>query len=170
MPKKTLIIDPSEYDLNSPIAGIEEIRRYNHQRYEMEHLTAIVFEDPVRNICVGYKDLGPDEFWIRGHMPGMPLMPGVIMCEAAAQLTSYFTCKHTMMAARVVGFGGLKDVRFRGIVKPGERFVVQARLLKIRSQMLTCEFQCLVRDEIVCDGNIIGIPLPDDFLKTREPA
>ena len=90
MAKKQLILDFSEYDLNTVIADIEEIHRWNPQRYEMEQLTAICFEDSQRCICVGYKDLGPDEFWARGHMPGMPLMPGVIMCEAAAQLSSYF--------------------------------------------------------------------------------
>ena len=55
-------------------------------------------EDSARNVCVGYKDLGPDEFWVRGHMPGMPLMPGVIMCEAAAQLASYYSHKYKLMA------------------------------------------------------------------------
>ncbi len=165
MPRRAPILDPSEYDLNRVIAGVEEIRRYNRQRFEMEQLTAIVFEDRQRSICVGYKDLRPDEFWVRGHMPGTPLMPGVIMCEAAAQLASYFAQKYRVLDATVVGFGGLKDVRFRGVVLPGERFVVVARLLKTRSTMMTCEFQCLVRQNLVCEGVIIGIPLPEEALR-----
>ena len=56
---KPLILDFSEYDLNHVVADIEEIRRYNPQRFEMEQLTAICYEDPARNICVGYKDLRP---------------------------------------------------------------------------------------------------------------
>lgn len=164
MPKKPLILDPAEIDTNRVIADISEIRRYNPQRHEMEQLTAICYEDPQRSICVGYKDLGPDEFWIRGHFPGMPIMPGVLMCEAAAQLASYYTMKHKLMKAPIVGFGGLQDVRFRGVVRPGERFVIVARLLKIRSTMLTCEFQCFVRQNLVCDGVILGIPLyPEDI-------
>ncbi len=167
MPKRALILDPSEYDLNHSIADIAEIRRYNRQRFEMEQLTAIVYEDSERSICAGYKDLGPNEFWVRGHMPGMPLMPGVIMCEAAAQLASYYVLKHKLMDAPMVGFGGLKDVRFRGIVQPGDRFVVLARLLKTRSTMLTCEFQCLVRQNLVCEGILMGIPLSEDLVKGR---
>jgi len=163
VPKRQLILDPSQYDLNHVIADIHEIRRYNRQRFEMEQLTAIVYEDLDKAICVGYKDLGPNEFWARGHMPGRPLMPGVIMCEAAAQLASYYTQKYRLMKTPVVGFGGLKDVRFRGVVQPGERFVVVARLLKIRSSILTCEFQCLVRDNMVCEGVLMGIPLPEDL-------
>jgi 3-hydroxyacyl-[acyl-carrier-protein] dehydratase len=165
---KQLILDPSEYDLNNVIADVEEIRRYNRQRFEMEQLTAVCYEDPERCICVGYKDLRPDEFWTRGHFPGVPLMPGVIMCEAAAQLASYFTQKRKLMNTPVVGFGGLKDVRFRGVVKPGERFVVLAKLLKVRSMMLTSQFQCLVRDNLVCEGVIMGIPLPAEVLSSPQ--
>ena len=168
MPKKPLIVDPSEYDLNRVIADIEEIRRYNHQRFEMEQLTAIVMDDPERAICVGYKDLTMDEFWVRGHMPGMPIMPGVIMCEAAAQMASYYTQSHNLMKGDLVGFGGLKDVRFRGVVHPGERFVIAAKLLKIRSVMITCQFQCFVQDNLVCEGILKGIPLPEDMIKSRQ--
>ena len=165
MAKKTLILDPSEYDVNHVVADIEEIRRYNPQRFEMEQLTAICYEDTERSICVGYKDLGPDEFWARGHMPGMPLMPGVIMCEAAAQLASYYTKKHRLIDAPMVGFGGLRDVRFRGLVLPGERFVIVDRLGRVRSTMLTCEFQCLVRGRLVCEGSLMGILLTEEAIK-----
>ena len=47
MAKRELILDFSEYDLNNVVADTEEIRRYNPQRYEMEQLTAICYEDPV---------------------------------------------------------------------------------------------------------------------------
>ena len=129
MPKRPLIIDFSEYDLNHVVGTIDEIRRYNPQRFEMEQLTAIVFEDFVRAICVGYKDLGLHEFWARGHMPGIPLMPGVVMCEAAAQLSSYIAVKSKLMNG-MMGFGGMEDIRFRGVVRPGDRFVIVTRLLK----------------------------------------
>ena len=165
MPRKDRILDPSEYDLNHVVADIQQIRRYNRQRFEMEQLTAIVLDDPQRSLCVGYKDLTDEEFWVRGHMPATPIMPGVVMCEAAAQMASYYTQKHGLMDAPMVGFGGLKDVRFRGVVRPGERFVIVAKLLKIRSMMLTCEFQCFVRDNLVCEGILKGIPLPEDVLK-----
>lgn len=77
----------------------------------MEQLTAICFEDSVRMIAVGYKDLGPDEFWIRGHMPGLPILPGVVMCEIAAQLCSYFSQRNNLLGSNAtLGFGGMNDV------------------------------------------------------------
>jgi 3-hydroxyacyl-[acyl-carrier-protein] dehydratase len=169
VPKRDLILEFSEYDLNHVVADVEEIRRYNPQRYEMEQLTAICHEDPIKNICVGYKDLGPHEFWVRGHMPNMPLMPGVIMCEAAAQLASYYTHRHKLMEG-VVGFGGLEDVRFRGLVRPGDRFVIVSHLLKLRRSFLTCEFQCFVNRNQVCEGVLKGVALPLEQLTGQQPA
>ena len=169
MAKRELILDFSEYDLNNVVADAEAIRRYNPQRFEMEQLTAICFEDTVRGICVGYKDLGPDEFWVRGHMPGMPLMPGVIMCEAAAQLSSYYSHRHKLMEG-MIGFGGLEDVRFRGVVRPGDRFVIVCRLLKLRRSIMTCEFQCFVNQNLVCEGVLKGVSLPLEQITSGEPA
>jgi 3-hydroxyacyl-[acyl-carrier-protein] dehydratase len=127
----------------------------------MEQLTAICYEDPVRAVCVGYKDLGPDEFWVRGHMPGMPLMPGVIMCEAAAQLASYYSHRFKLMEGdAVVGFGGLEEVRFRGVVRPGDRFVIVSSLLKLRRSIMTCQFQCFVNQNLVCEGILKGVTIP----------
>ena len=168
MTKKPLIIDFSECDVNRVIADVNDIRRYNPQRFEMEQLTAICFEDKERGICVGYKDLAPDEFWARGHMPGMPLMPGVIMCECAAQLSSYYVRRFNLMEG-IVGFGGLEEVRFRGVVRPGDRFIVACRLLKLRRAIVTCEFQCFVGQSLVCEGILKGIALPVDQL-TLDPA
>jgi 3-hydroxyacyl-[acyl-carrier-protein] dehydratase len=166
---KELILDFSEYDLNDVVADVEEIRRHNPQRFEMEQLTAICFEDRQRNTCVGYKDLGPDEFWVRGHMPGLPLMPGVIMCEAAAQLSSYYSHKFKLMEG-LIGFGGLEDVRFRGVVRPGDRFVIVCRLLKLRRSIMTCEFQCFVNRILVCEGICKGVSLPTNQVTGEQPA
>jgi 3-hydroxyacyl-[acyl-carrier-protein] dehydratase len=160
VPKKPLIIDFSAYDLNNVVADLEAIRRFNPQRYEMEQLTAICYENREDNTCVGYKDLTDNEFWTRGHMPGMPLMPGVIMCEAAAQLASYYSHRFKLMDAGIVGFGGLEEVRFRGVVRPGDRFVIVCRLLKLRRSIMTCEFECFVDQNLVCEGILKGVALP----------
>ena len=165
MSPKELIVDPATLDFSRPLADIETIRKYNPQRHEMEQLTAIVYEDSVRNICVGYKDVGTGEFWVRGHMPGMPLMPGVVMLEAAAQLCSYFVQKYDLLGSPMVGFGGLEEVRFRDPIIPGDRLILMCELLKARrGRMLVSRFQGIVRDNVAFEGILKGIPIPVEAL------
>ena len=168
MSPKSLFVDPSTIDFDKVIADLDEIRRYNPQRFEMEQLTAIVYEDAENAICVGYKDLGPDEFWIKGHIPVKPLMPGVVMLEAAAQLCNYFAQKYDALGADMIGFGGLEDVRFRGMVVPGDRLILMCKQVRSRrGKMIVCDFQGVVRGELVLAGRLKGIPIPLDRLPSR---
>jgi 3-hydroxyacyl-[acyl-carrier-protein] dehydratase len=162
---KDLLVDLSQIDPNRVLADIEEIRRVNPQRFEMEQLTAVVYANLEDHSCVGYKDVTDQEFWVRGHMPSMPLMPGVVMLEAAAQLCSYFTQKYDLLGAKMVGFGGLEDVRFRDPVFPGDRLYIMCKLIKVRrGRMVISSFQGVARDNVVVEGVIKGIPLPVDAL------
>ncbi len=168
MTGKDFIVDPSQLDFGNVIADIEAIRKYNPQRFEMEQLTAVIYEDIERRICVGYKDVTYEEFWVRAHMPGMPLMPGVFMCEAAAQLCSYFAVRHDLLGAKMVGFGGMEHVRFRDPVVPGDRLLIACEQVKIRrGRIIVCRFQGLVGETVVVDGMIKGIPLPIDVLRRQ---
>jgi 3-hydroxyacyl-[acyl-carrier-protein] dehydratase len=166
VPKKDLIADLSTIDFENVIADIEEIRRYNPQRFAMEHLTAIVHEDTKKHIVVGYKDVTSEEFWVQGHMPGMPLMPGVIMLEAAAQLCSYYTQKHDLVGTEMVGFGGLDGVRFRDPVLPGSRLILMCQLQKVRrGRIIVSRFQGVVSDSIVVEGILKGIAMPVETVR-----
>ncbi len=159
------LIDPTKFDCNKVVADIEAIRRVNPQRFEFEAITAIIYENVESGLCVGYKDITHDDFWVRGHMPGMPLMPGVMMCEAAAQLASYFVQHNDLMGAKMIGFGGLDEVRFRDPVIPGDRLLLAGQLIKARrGRIIISRFEGYVRDRLVVEGVIKGIPLPVDAL------
>jgi len=158
--KKPFLVDPSRYDLDKPTADLENIRLYNKQRFEMEQLTAVVYENHEEFVCVGYKDLTLHEFWIKGHMPQYPLMPGVMMCEVAAQLASYFSAKYKLLGENVMmGFAGLDKVRFRGIVLPGKRLAMQVKMINCRKILISAAFMGIIDGEVVCEGIVKGVPL-----------
>ena len=89
MPPQT-IYSLDNLDFDHPVFNLEEIRKVNPQRFEMEQLTAILSVDREGDGLIGYKDITPNEFWVRGHMPDFPLMPGVVLCECAAQLAGFY--------------------------------------------------------------------------------
>ena len=154
-----LMIDPDELDFDHPLVDLAGIRAVNPQRFEMEQLTAILRLDPQQQLIVAYKDVGHDEFWVRGHMPDFPLMPGVLMCEAAAQLCSYYIATHGQESSDFIAFGGLENVKFRGLVRPGDRLIIAARLTEYRPRRRAI-FSCqgIVGKSIVFHGDIIGVP------------
>ncbi len=157
MPPKYLT-DLKEIDIDKPEMGIEEIRAINPHRHEMEQLTAILKFDPDNKLIVGYKDVTADEFWVRGHIPGRPLMPGVIMVEAAAQLCTFYY-KKAIPDDRFLGFGGVDKVKFRGTVVPGDKLILIAKNLELRPRRAIFDTQGVVDDRIVFEARIIGMAI-----------
>jgi 3-hydroxyacyl-[acyl-carrier-protein] dehydratase len=154
-----LHFDPSGLDFNRVVADRDEIRRVNPQRFEMEQLNAIVHIDYAANLIVGYKDVAADEFWVRGHMPGNPLLPGVLMCEAAAQLCSYYVVTIGLLTHDFIGFGGLENVRFRQPVLPGERLVLVGKGIRLHPRQTIFNVQGLVGSTMVFHADVIGVPM-----------
>lgn len=157
------LADYSQYDFEHPMFDLEAIRTVNPQRFEMEQLTAVVHVDPEQHLVVGYKDVTDHEFWIRGHMPDYALMPGVILCESAAQLGGFYARKYKILGGDYLGFGGINEVRFRAPVYPNCRLVLVVHVTKLRpNRLVEYDFQGFVNDKMVFNGNMIGVPIHRD--------
>jgi 3-hydroxyacyl-[acyl-carrier-protein] dehydratase len=154
-----LHLDPSALDCSRVVVDREGLRRANPQRFEMEQLDAIVLLDLERHLIAGYKDVRPDEFWVRGHMPGYPLLPGVLMCEAAAQICSYYVQQIGLLKGDFIGFGGMDKVRFRGTVRPGDRLVLVGKAVRLHRRQTIFDVQGFVGPTMVFHAEIIGVPL-----------
>jgi 3-hydroxyacyl-[acyl-carrier-protein] dehydratase len=152
--------DLSQLDFSRPVATIEQIREILPHRFEMEMLTAILLVDPARRIIVGYKDVREDEFWVRGHMPGFPLLPGVLMCEAAAQLCCIHNVLEKINSTDVLmGLGGIEDARFVRPVRPGDRLVIVGHGIKMHRRLTRFRAVGFVRNEKVFETTVIGVPI-----------
>ena len=81
----------------------------------MQQLDGVMWFDKKKYLILGYKDVTQNEFWIRGHIPGRPLMPAVIMVESAAQLLSFFV-KQVYEEPGFIGFTSIDSAKFRSLV------------------------------------------------------
>jgi 3-hydroxyacyl-[acyl-carrier-protein] dehydratase len=151
-----LLFDLSKIDLEKTVFDRTAIAEVNPQSYEMAQLDGIIWHDRPKLLVLGYKDVTENEFWIRGHIPGRPIMPAVIMVETAAQLASFFM-KRIYGLEGFIGFSGIKQAKFRETVVPGDRLFLLGHICKIRSRQFSANVQGLVKDKMIYDATITGM-------------
>ncbi len=148
-----MLFDLSQIDLKGkPVFDREAIDKVNPQRFEMQQLDGILFYDKDKHQILGYKDVTEDEFWTRGHIPGRPLMPGVVMVEAAAQLSSFFV-KQAYELKGFIGFAGIDSAKFRSIVEPGQRLYLLGYITKFKRRRDTIHVTTSVQG--IVDGTMV---------------
>lgn len=152
------IIDLSKIDLNTRILGPRELDEFLPQTGHMRQCDGIIWHDERPDNGVGLKVVRPDEFWVPGHIPGRPIMPGVLIIEAVAQMASYLNTR----SGRVKGFLGFTrcdDVSFRGQVVPGDTLYLLASLIDCNRRRFISHCQGVVNGKLVFDGKITGMTL-----------
>ncbi|MGD1276483.1 MAG: beta-hydroxyacyl-ACP dehydratase [Tepidisphaeraceae bacterium] len=152
------LFDINGLDLNRIIHDQEEIRRYNPQRGHMEMLNAIVYVDETHHRLIGYKDVREDEFWVTGHIPGRPLLPGVLMVEAAAQLASFYALRYVGWKG-FMGFSRIEQCRFRMQVAPPCRLYVLGEQVYSRHGHICCRHQGVINGNLAFESTIVGAKL-----------
>jgi len=153
-----LLFDLSKIDLSAkPVFDREAIEKVNPQHFEMQHLDGVLWYDKENMLVLGYKDVTDKEFWVRGHIPGRPLMPGVIMIESAAQLLSFFV-KQIMGLQGFIGFASIDSAKFRATVEPGHRLLLLGKITKFRpGRKYDAYIQGLVGDKMVFETEVSGM-------------
>lgn len=151
-----LMFDLHDIDPKGIAVTAEEVGRLNPQCGAMRQLDYLIWMSPDSTRGLGVKHVKPDEFWVSGHIPGRPLLPGVLMIEAGAQLCSILYKKKTGNYA-FLGFTHCNDVTFRSQVVPGDTLFLLARELKFGTRRFESEVQAVVGDRLVLEARISGM-------------
>jgi len=155
MPAKP-IYDISKIDQSRIDVPKEQIEQINPHRHEFMLLDGIFFYTLEEKVIAGFRDIRDDAFWVRGHIPGRPLFPGVLMIETAAQLVSYYA-QTALPQEGFLGFAGVDNVKFRGSVTPGNRLVMLGYLIDLRPRRCVADTQGWVNGKLVYEGRITGM-------------
>ena len=111
--------------------------------------------------AVGYWQLTGAEPFFAGHFPGRPTLPGVLMCEAIAQLGAYALLSRPDFAGRLALFGGLDGVRFRRQVLPGERLDLEVELGRVSARAGRGSGRASVDGEEACRCDLLFVFVQD---------
>lgn len=104
--------------------------------------------------AVARKKVRPDEWYLAGHFPGRPVMPGVLIVEAMAQTGAVAVLSLEENRGRLALFAGIDDVRFKRIVEPGDELELECRLEMVRGPIGRGKATAKVGDELVARGTL----------------
>jgi 3-hydroxyacyl-[acyl-carrier-protein] dehydratase len=154
-----VLLNIADLDCSRVLYTREQIYQALPQRYEMSQLDGIIHADKAQMMTAAFRDVRADEWWCRGHMPGKPIFPGVLMMESAAQLAAFTQKIFHPVEGAFMGFGGIDDAKFRDSVIPPQRIVLVCKVVEARSRRFICALQSYVDQAMVFEGLITGIQL-----------
>lgn len=156
----TPLIDFDAVDISTPIASHDDIYAELQQAGSFALLDNVLHYSEENKLVVGSKGIRADDWWAPDHIPGRPLFPGALMIEAGAQLCTWdFMRRREDKGEVFVGFGGLNNTRFRGVVEPGATLVFAGSVLRIRKSLFTYSVQGFVDQRLVFETEVMGVVL-----------
>lgn len=104
--------------------------------------------------AIGYKNVTINEPFFQGHFPGMPVMPGVLIIEALAQVGAIALLSQEEMKGKVAFFGGIKQAKFREKVVPGDKLELKCEIIKQRGPIGVGKAVATVDGKVACTAEL----------------
>ncbi len=104
--------------------------------------------------AVAIKNVTMNEAFFQGHFPARPVMPGVLMVEAMAQVTGVVMLSNPELKGKLAFFMSVNNVKFRKVIEPGDQVVMEVEVIKARSRVAQAKGVCKVDGEVVCEAEM----------------
>lgn len=153
-----LLVDRSELTLDRVALTREQIYEHLPQRYEFQLLDGVHRLEIEGRWLVAWHDVRDDAWWCRGHLPGRPLLPGVLMLEMAAQAAALLW-KFALNTDSFIGFGGVDTCKFREAVVPPAQLRILVKATDLRLRRVTADTQGLLDERIAFEATVSGITM-----------
>ncbi len=136
---------------------IEEIMEFLPHRYPFLLVDRVLEVEKGKSI-VGYKNVSVNESFFNGHFPGKPIMPGLLIVEAMAQLSgilAFVTVDRKSSDGAIHYLAGTNKVRFKRPVVPGDQLILESRFVSGKHGIWKFDCRALVGDNVACLAEVM---------------
>lgn len=148
---------------NLPLDSVV-IRKIIPHRYPFLLVDTIIELDPGER-AVGIKNVTANEPFFQGHFPDYPVMPGVLIVEAIAQVGAVAMLSQPSHEGQLALFAGIEKVRFKRQVKPGDTLRIEVALGQIRRSIGSGSGTATVDGEVACKGDFMFALVSDPAIR-----
>lgn len=138
------------------VLNAQEIQDIIPHRYPMLLVDRIIELEPLKR-AVGIKNVTMNEQFFLGHFPSQPVMPGVLLVEAMAQVGGIAMLYPKEHRGKLAFFAGIDRVKFRRPVVPGDQVRMVAEIIKLRGSMGKVWAEAYVDDQLVAVGEFLFV-------------
>jgi 3-hydroxyacyl-[acyl-carrier-protein] dehydratase len=136
------------------VLDINQIREIIPHRYPFLLVDRIVSVEEGRK-AVGIKNVSGNEPFFQGHFPDFPVMPGVLIIEAMAQVGAVAILRMPEFAGKIALFAGIDKARFRRQVFPGDQLRIEVEVLKLRGHVGKSSCVAYVGEDIAAEAQLM---------------
>jgi len=143
------------YFIEKKTFGLEGIYHFIPQREPFLMVDSVLDIDIKKQKIVCEKQIRNDEWYLKGHFPKNPVMPGVLIVETMAQSSSIIAKAIIKDTNEIFLLAEVEDVKFKSICKPGDKLIIEVIVEKIRSSLMVSK--CVVKNQdniIIAEGRI----------------
>ncbi len=133
--------------------NVEGIQKILPHRYPFLFVDRVEKLEPGKR-AIGYKLVSVNDYYFQGHFPGHPVMPGVLIMEAMAQVGGVIMLSTPEMLGRMAYFMSVDYCKFRQTVVPGDELRLEVEVLKVRARTGQCLGKAFVKDKLVCEAEV----------------
>ncbi|NLE64415.1 MAG: UDP-3-O-[3-hydroxymyristoyl] N-acetylglucosamine deacetylase [Elusimicrobia bacterium] len=138
---------------NASAMDVRAIMNVIPHRYPFLLVDRILEIEPGKR-AVAVKNVTMNEAFFQGHFPVRPVMPGVLMIEAMAQVLGVVALSNGDAKGKLAFFMAVDNVKFRKIVEPGDQLVMEVEIVKARSRIANGRGVCKVDGQVVCEADM----------------
>ncbi len=152
--KVSAVYSDTSIEKRKPVLEVDDIEKVIPHRFPFLLVDRIIELEEDKRV-IGIKNVSSNEWFFQGHFPGRPVMPGVLIVEAIAQVAGVLMLSKKENHGKLAFFMSIEQAKFRRAVRPGDQLVLKVEVSRLKSRVGQIQGKAYVDDKIACEATLM---------------